>query len=137
MIRAIYGKKGSGKTKKIIDLANTTAQNNPGNTVFIDDDNRYMLDLDHKIRFINISDYGIKDAHELMGFLCGLSARDFDLDTVFIDAFLKICATDIADLEWLFNRMEALGQANNIKFVLSVSGNLEDAPAYVQRFIQN
>ena len=41
MIQIIYGKKGSGKTKRIIDMANEAVKAHEGSIVFIDDDNRY------------------------------------------------------------------------------------------------
>ena len=56
MIRIIYGKKGSGKTKKIIDAANEAVKYSTGELVFIDDDNRYMYDLRHEIRFVNATE---------------------------------------------------------------------------------
>ena len=53
MIQIIAGKKGSGKTKRIIDMTNEKVKDSQHDVVFIDDDNRYMLDIDHKARFIN------------------------------------------------------------------------------------
>ena len=43
MINLIYGAKGSGKTKVIIDKANVTVSS--GDTVFITDTGRYMFDV--------------------------------------------------------------------------------------------
>ena len=40
MIQVIAGKKGSGKTKRIIDMANQASQESKHDIVFIDDDNR-------------------------------------------------------------------------------------------------
>ena len=59
MIQVIAGKKGSGKTKRLIDLTNTTARDAIHDVIFLDDDNRYMFDVDHKVRFINAEDYHI------------------------------------------------------------------------------
>ena len=52
MIQIIAGKKGSGKTKRLIDMTNQTAKDAIHDVVFIDDDNRYMFDIAHKVRFI-------------------------------------------------------------------------------------
>ena len=57
MIQIIAGKKGSGKTKRLIDLTNATAREAVHDVIFLDDDNRYMYDVDHKVRFINAEDY--------------------------------------------------------------------------------
>ena len=61
MIQVIAGKKGSGKTKRIIDMANQATQESKHDIVFIDDDNRYMFDLRHEVRFINASEYVFND----------------------------------------------------------------------------
>ena len=53
MNKIIYGAKGTGKTKKIIDTANLDAQNSHGDVVFLADTNRYMYDLKYKVRFVN------------------------------------------------------------------------------------
>ena len=48
MIQVIAGKKGSGKTKRILDMANLATKDSKHDIVFIDDDNRYMFDLRHE-----------------------------------------------------------------------------------------
>ena len=58
MIQVIHGKKGSGKTKRILDQANEAIKEHKGDVIFIDDDNRYMYDLRHEVRFVNASEYG-------------------------------------------------------------------------------
>ena len=57
MIQVIYGKKGSGKTKRILDMANHMVDTQHGDVVFVDDDNRYMFDLRHEVRFVNAGEY--------------------------------------------------------------------------------
>ena len=59
MIQVIHGKKGSGKTKRIIDMANDAIKDPHGDIVFVDDDNRYMFDLRHEIRFVNAGEFGM------------------------------------------------------------------------------
>ena len=57
MIQLIFGEKGSGKTKRILEIANQTAEQAKGSIVFIDEDDRYMYDLNLSIRFINATEY--------------------------------------------------------------------------------
>ena len=45
LIQLIFGEKGSGKTKKILEIANQAAEQAKGSVVFIDEDERYMFDL--------------------------------------------------------------------------------------------
>lgn len=79
MIQIIAGKKGSGKTKRIIDMTNEKVKDSQHDVVFIDDDNRYMLDIDHKARFINASEYKILTPEMFLGFLCGMLSQNFDV----------------------------------------------------------
>ena len=51
MIKLVYGSKGTGKTKQLIDAANMNVQNAKGVSVFITDTKRYMYDLNRNIRF--------------------------------------------------------------------------------------
>ena len=53
LIQVIAGNKGSGKTKRLIDMTNKASQESHHDIVFIDDDNRYMFDLRHEVRFVN------------------------------------------------------------------------------------
>ena len=59
MIQLIFGEKGSGKTKKILELANTAAETAKGSVVFIDVDEDYMYDLNLSVRFINATEYAL------------------------------------------------------------------------------
>ena len=53
MIQIIAGKKGSGKTKRLIDMTNQIAAESPADVVFLDDDDRYIREINHKARFVN------------------------------------------------------------------------------------
>jgi hypothetical protein len=134
MIQIIHGKKGTGKTKRILDLANRAIADQKGDIVFIDDDNRYMFDLRHEVRFVNAGEYGMVSPEMFLGFLSGMIAQNFDVSQVYIDAFLKLIKTDIKKTEWFFTRLEELSDKHNISFVLSISGDDEDMPAYLQKF---
>lgn len=135
MIQIIAGKKGSGKTKRIIDMANHAAKEATNDVVFIDDDNRYMFDIDHKVRFINAEDYHILTPEMFLGFLCGMLSQNFDVGTIFIDAFLKLCKTDLNTAEWFFTRMEELCQKHDVDFVLSVSEDPANMPAFLKGYL--
>lgn len=135
MVEVICGKKGSGKTKRMIALANEVAGNSNGNVVFIDDDTRYMYDLDRSIRFINAAEYDINEPNAFIGFLNGLRARDFDLQVIFIDGFLKILDTEIFLLSDFFKRLSRYAQTHEVRVVVSVSGDEADMPEYVKALV--
>ena len=133
MIQVIHGKKGSGKTKRIIDLANESIKNQKGDVVFVDDDNRYMFDLRHEVRFVNAGEYGMVGQEMFFGFLCGMLAQNFDVTLVLIDAFLKLIHANPNDTEWFFNSLEELSKKRNITFILSVCMDDADAPEWIRR----
>ena len=135
MIQVIAGKKGSGKTKRLIDLTNSTAREAVHDVIFLDDDNRYMFDVDHKVRFINAEDYHIHNADMFIGFLCGMLSSNFDIGTVFIDAFLKLCRTELADTEGVVNTLDELGTKHKVDFVLSLSADPEELPEFMKKYL--
>ena len=135
MVQVIYGKKGSGKTKRILDMANDSIRDQKGDVLFIDDDNRYMFDLRHEIRFINAGEYDVHNAQMFSGFVCGLLAQNFDIGLVFVDAFLKLVKEDIENLEWLFDRLKAVAQRHSVRFVISCNGDRGAAPAFLQEYL--
>ena len=134
MIQVIHGKKGSGKTKKILDMANQAIAEHKGDVVFVDNDNRYMFDLRHEIRFVNGGEYNCDSPEMFFGFLCGMLAQNFDINIIFIDAFLKLIKTDISNAEVFFTRLEALALRHNVRFVLSVNVADEEAPEFLKKY---
>lgn len=135
MIQVIAGNKGSGKTKRLIDLTNATAREAVHDVIFLDDDNRYMYDVDHKVRFINAADYHVSNMDMFIGFLCGILSSNYDVGTVFVDAFLKLCHTDLANCERVVSVLAGLGAKQNVDFVLSVSAAPEELPAFLKQYL--
>lgn len=135
MIELIYATKGSGKTKKLIDLANAELATTKGDIVFIDDDKRYMYDVKHQIRFVDVTDYGIDTCDGLYGLLCGMVAQNFDIEAVYIDAFLKIIGKTPEEIGEYLDRIEKLTEKNEFKVVLSVSADPAQAPDHLREYI--
>jgi len=135
MIQVIAGNKGSGKTKRLIDLTNTTAREAAHDVIFLDDDNRYMFDVDHKVRFINAEDYHIHSADMFIGFLCGILSSNFDVGTVFIDAFLKLCHCPLDGVEPVVRVLNELGVKHQVDFVLSLSADPEVLPDCLKQYV--
>lgn len=134
MIQIIFGEKGTGKTKRILELANRAASEAKGSVVFIDDDDRYMFDLNLAVRFINAVEYGITGPKTFFGFLCGISASDHDLEDVFVDGFLNLIRHDLSTLKELFDELEKFTEQHNIRLTLSVSGAVETLPTFLQKY---
>jgi len=136
LIEIICGEKGTGKTKRIISLANDVSDKAKGSIVFIDDDNSYMYDLGYSIRFINVTDYALNDPDMFLGFLCGLCASDFDLEYVFVDRFENVIKADLSELEGFFEQLNKLADQHSLHIVLSVSKGEEVLPEFMRPYIQ-
>ena len=135
MIQVIAGKKGSGKTKKILDLANKAAQESRHDVVFIDDDNRYMFDLRHEVRFINASEYDLTNDQMFMGLLCGIVAQNFDVGLICIDAFKKLIKNDLGTTEWFFQRLETISEKHDVNFAISISSDEDELPDFIKKYV--
>ena len=135
MIKIIAGNKGSGKTKRLIDMTNDVAKTAAGNVVFLDKDNSYMYEVDRAVRFVNVNDYHVSSAEMFLGFLGGMLASNYDISTIFVDAFLKLVKIDVAESGWFFESLEAYGQKHDVTFVLSVSADPEALPEFCKKFV--
>lgn len=135
MIQLIYAPKGSGKTKRLIDLANEALSTTKGDVVFIDDDKRYMYDVKHQIRFVDVKDYDIDSEASLYGLLCGMVAQNYDIEAVYIDAFLKIIGKDVTEIENYIKHLEKLTEKNEFKAVIIISADPDTAPDFLKPYI--
>ena len=59
MIRVIMGKKGTGKTKQMIDMINQAVQSEHGNVVCIEKGNKLTFDIHYQIRLVDSSEYDV------------------------------------------------------------------------------
>lgn len=134
MIQVIHGKKGSGKTKRILDMANAAINEHKGDVIFLDDDNRYMFDLRHEVRFVNAKEYGNDSPEMFFGFLSGMLAQNFDISAIFVDAFLKLVNTAVENTEAFFTRLEQLSAKHSVEFILSVNCDDAVAPEFIKKY---
>lgn len=129
MIRVIYGKKGSGKTKRIIDACNECATKDV--IVYLTDNDNSLL-IDKSARFINVSDYDIGSQEAFKGFICGLLASNFDVNKIFIDGFTRVTGTPAEDSEGFFKMLDKFNKEKKVDFVITVSA--EKLPAFLVKY---
>lgn len=118
MVKIIAGGMGTGKTKRMIQMANKMAKTSDGNIVFIDDDNRNIFELDHKVRFINLEEYSINTAPMLYGFVCGLLSSNFDIDTIFVDGLAYLNELKNDNLEKVIDVFNDVSEKQSVTFVI-------------------
>ena len=136
MIEFVYGAKGSGKTKKMIDMANAEVGSAKGDILFINDRDKYRVTVDTKIRFINSEDFEIKGEDELYGFISGVIAGNYDVDGVYIDNLLRILDADgPEDISGILEKLDKIQKKQDIKFVLSLSCEESTVPDCVKNYL--
>ena len=136
MVRVIIGVKGTGKTKQMIDLINTSVQNEHGNVVCIERGPKLTYDINYKIRLVEASQYDMKDFDFLKGFISGLYAGNFDITHIFIDSLTKIVPSEATDLavEEFLDWLNRFGEANSIKFTVTISADSSLASEGVKKY---
>lgn len=87
------------------------------------------------VPFVNVEEYSVSSAEMFLGFLGGMLASNYDVKTVFIDAFLKLIKIDLADAKWFFDSLEKYAQKHDVTFVLSVSADPEALPDFCKGYI--
>ena len=121
MVRVIMGKKGSGKTKQIIDMINNAVQTEHGNVVCIEKGNKLTFDIHYQIRLVEASQYEISSYPALKGFISGLYAGNYDITHIFIDSLTKIVKVDSdRDTEDFLDWLERFSEAHGIKVTITI-----------------
>lgn len=132
MINIVYGPKGFGKTKIMLDKVNEAGANSKGNVVFITDKRFSTVNVNFNVRCVYTEDYDISGTVAFNGFINGLLAGNSDIEYVFIDGLKRIIGNDMDGGEKLFNSFKQLQEEYpELKFVVSVSASKEDLPSYV------
>lgn len=135
MIKVIYGAKGTGKTKMMIDTANATVDVAKGHMIYITDSKRGMYDLEREIRFIDTSEYDIAGEAALCGFIKGVIAGNHDNEYVFIDGVVRIAGKPVAEMAAFFYMLEKVAKSNGVTVTVSVSATQEELPDFVSKYI--
>lgn len=133
MINIIYGLKGNGKTAKIIEKANQTAQNSKGVVVFITDRKDHSRAVSNKARFVCVNDYGITCDKCCVAFLKGLLAGNYDITDVFVDGLARFVGMEVKDMENIYKDIDLLSLEHNVDFTFTVS--VENVPDYMKKYI--
>lgn len=135
MIKFIIGPKGTGKTRTMVEMANRALEDSKGEIVFINGDNRHMIELNYRIRFINAKEFGIKQLNVFYGFLSGIIARNYDTDQIYIDGLLDIINGDLQEIERFIFDVKKLSDKFDIHFIITLNGNPDSVPAFLKEYI--
>ena len=135
MIKLIIGKKGTGKTKILIDQINETVKSTNGNIVCIEKGDNVRRSISYKVRWCDVQQFGIEGFDAFYGFVAGLLAGNYDIQEIYIDGILRIGGRDYDALGSLFEKLDKL-TGDEATVVFTVSADDSELPASVKQFIK-
>ena len=125
MIKLIIGKKGSGKTKKLVEMVNSAAETSLGNVVCIEKGDTLTYSVTHKARLIDAEDYAISGYGEYYGMLAGIKSGNHDVTHIFGDATLRLGSRDYDELAAFLERVSKI---SDVDFIFTISADREELP---------
>ena len=128
MVTLLIGKKGAGKTKKLIALANEAVAASSGNVVVIEKGAKLTYDVTHKARLIDTEQYNIIGFDMLYGFISGICAGNYDVTDILVDSTFKIAPEAISGLEGFTKKLQDLSETTSTNIVLLISADEADIP---------
>lgn len=135
MIKIIYGAKGTGKTKQLINAANENVKGAKGLSVFITDNKRCMYDVNRSIRFIDVTDWAVAGEEALCGFVKGVAACNSDHEYIYIDGVSRITGKGIKELAGIFYMLDKIAGENDITVTVTCSCDESELPDFVKRYV--
>ena len=135
MLKLIIGVKGTGKTKTLINMVNTSSNESSGDVVCMEKGVKLRYEVKPKVRLINTEEYHVADATALYGFVAGIFASNHDVTDLYIDAALKICNNDLVAFDKFINETSVLAEKLDVNIVVTASIPVEEASETVKKFI--
>ena len=134
MIYLILGNKGSGKTKRLIDLVNGAVEKSNGNVVCIEKERLLTYDVNYRARLVETDHYKVSGYDAFFGFLCGVIAGDHDITDILVDATLKIGGRDYEELANFLEKVAELSKTEEKDITFTVSCDESELPARIFDF---
>ena len=133
MIHLLIGAKGSGKTKNLIELVNSTAETSNGAVVCIEKGDKLKLDITYKVRLVDSDQFMIEDAEDLYGFIAGILASNSDITDIFVDSSLKICKDDVSAFDVMLKKLDRI--MGSVNLVMTASIPVENASEVMKLYL--
>ena len=135
MVSILMGLKGSGKTKRLVELVREAVKEETGDVVCIEKERKLTYDIPYQVRLVEASAYGINSNALLYGFLCGLHAGNYDITNVFIDDFYKLLDDrSNAAVEKLLDDLAAFARRENVNFTIMASADPNEASEGIRKY---
>ena len=137
MVKVIVGLKGSGKTKKLVELVSKAVEEEQGDVICIEKDRNLTFDIPYQARLIYASDYQIGTFEFMKGFISGLRAGNYDISHIFIDNFHKLfnSNTEAETVEHSSTGLRALPRAKASAFTITMTADLETLGEDIKKYV--
>ena len=123
------GEKGSGKTPVMLEIMTREARDEHANMVFVESGKGASYHIPHSVRFIDITEYPIQGYDQLLAFIAGMNAKDYDISHIFVDSVFKIAGKEALEgLPDFLNRLEKLARHVETNITLSLSCAVDELP---------
>ena len=134
MVQLIVGLKGSGKTKTLIEMVNTTVEKTDGAVICVERSKSLLHAVKYQARLVDTDEYNVKTWRTLYGFIAGIAASNHDAKDIFVDSLLKILEESKEDLVSFVEAIVPFAEQHEIRLVMTVSIAKEELPASIQQY---
>lgn len=135
MIKIITGQTGEGKTKTMIEAANTLVKTLKGNAIYIDACSHHRYALSHQVRLIEANAFPLSSKANFIGFIYGLIAANHDIEAIFIDELITLTNATLDEVSTLFEEIRHISDKYDITFFIGTSCSNKDLPHHLTPFL--
>ena len=136
MVKVIMGKRGSGKTKQVIEMVNNAVNVEAGSVVCIERGQNLRMNVNYNAKLIDLSEYPMALSYDtLFAFVCGLYSGNYDITHVFMDGLYKLTGDDDdAKAGAFLDKLDKFSEASGVKFTLTISADIETATDEIRKY---
>ncbi|MGI6158132.1 MAG: hypothetical protein ACOYH4_06660 [Saccharofermentanales bacterium] len=135
-IDAIIGSKGTGKTPYMLEAMERVAADENANIVFIEYGRSIEHIVPYAVRRIDLNEYPVRGYDQLIAFLAGLNAKDYDITHIFIDSIFRVAGDDDpTHLSAFMRNLEALAKQVETHMIVSISCDYDALPEDVRPYV--
>ena len=135
MIKLVIGKKGSGKTKTMLDAIAQAVKDENGNVIFVCNSNRHMLEVPYEVRLVDVSNADTETFRLFKAFIMGMLSQNYDISHIFVDSLFKVVPDDKDGLADFIEKLEKISEDANVKFTICISADASELPENVCKYI--
>jgi len=134
MIELITGRKGTGKTKNLIDKINTAVAETNGCLVCVERGETLRRSISYKVRWVGVEQFDITGYDTFYGFIAGMLAGNYDIKEIFVDGILRIGGRDLNELGAMLAKLDTLTGKDTI-VTFTVSADNSELPESVTKYL--